>query len=161
MPSGRVKTESDASRFAKKHTAPEKGCWEWVGRLNRHGYGVFSVAKRATLAHRVSIELRGTKIPPGLCVLHKCDNRKCVNPIHLMIGTQAENVADMMKKRRNVSVPLIGERNPQAKLKADQVTEIKRLHSAGVRACLIAAEFGISQSTVSMIVNGKRWKRCA
>lgn len=79
-----------------------KACWNWIGKLNNSGYG--SIKKgRTSGAHRISYEIRNGPIPKGYYVLHKCDNRICVNPDHLWIGTQSDNMIDCQKKGRNPS----------------------------------------------------------
>jgi hypothetical protein len=77
------------------------GCWEWTGADNGHGYGAFSVARsKARAAHRVSWEIHNGQIPGRLWVLHKCDNRRCVNPSHLFLGDNTANVRDCVSKGR-------------------------------------------------------------
>ena len=78
------------------------GCWEWQGDLTHNGYGRVKVDGKAKRVHRVMWELRHGPIPDGMVVMHKCDNPKCCNPEHLELGTQRENVADMIQKNRAV-----------------------------------------------------------
>jgi hypothetical protein len=80
-------------------------CWLWLGfkLMQRGGYGQFNDWPRVSFAHRVSWELTYGKVPDGLSVLHRCDNPPCVRPEHLWIGTQADNVADMVRKGRSLT----------------------------------------------------------
>lgn len=93
-----------ADRFWQKvEKAGESECWEWVGTIDRGGYGRIQVEDRLESAHRVSWMLARGAIPHGLWVLHQCDNRKCVNVAHLFLGTRTDNVRDMYAKGRGVS----------------------------------------------------------
>jgi hypothetical protein len=83
-------------------------CWEWVGPIGAGGYGAFGAADRAGLpqrAHRASWIIHFGPIPDGLNVLHHCDNRPCVRPSHLFLGTQADNIHDMIAKGRHAWAP--------------------------------------------------------
>ena len=115
--------------------------------------------RRKVQAHRFSWELYKGSIPDGdgyhgVCVLHRCDNRACVNPDHLFLGTQADNIRDMIRKGRNDDRS--GERNFSAKLSQRDVNEIRSL-AGRLPQRAIAEKFGVSQSQISHIIRGAGW----
>lgn len=146
-----------AERFYQKvdkngplHPDLRSRCWVWTGCRSRHGYGRISVERKPRGAHRVSYELHVEPIPHGLHVMHKCDNPCCVNPSHLTVGTQQDNVRDMVQKGRRVA---------NTRLTEEQVRDIyNRAHSGPRGICTqLAQEYGLSLAQVSHIKRGRRW----
>lgn len=95
--------EDDAARFWR-HVQKSDGCWIWMGTKNRNGYGMFGVHGEQFPAHRVAFTIVNGLIPDGRIVMHRCDVRDCVNPIHLLLGTQQDNVRDAAKKGRGTGM---------------------------------------------------------
>ncbi len=134
-------------------------CWHWQGAFTSLGYGVISDRGQHIGAHRFSWVLHFGPIPGALQVLHRCDNPACVNPYHLFLGTQLDNVRDMDAKGRRVTQcnPRRGETHADAKLTEADVTEIRQLSALGVSQRKIAKQFGMSQQQISDIVRRRRW----
>lgn len=129
---------------------PFHSCWEWNGPGGFvRGYGRCG---HATRAHRLAYTLLVGPIPPGTCVLHRCDNPSCVRPSHLFLGTQTDNVRDMDAKGRRR--PASGELNGRAKLTWGQVRTIRS--RAGTNKA-VGAEFEVDPSLISLIRNNKVW----
>lgn len=80
-------------------------CWEWRGRINQYGYGILGFNNKKYMAHRISYIIHVGEIKEGLYICHKCDNRKCVNPSHLFMGTAKDNTRDRLKKARAIRMP--------------------------------------------------------
>ncbi len=142
-------------RFWEKVDKKGKGeCWEWKAFCGNHGYGQIGFRGKMEQAHRISYELNVGKIPEGLCVLHHCDNTACVNPAHLFLGTQGDNMIDMSKKGRS----MIGINQPRHKLNECEILEIRRLRSIGLKPKILSKMFGVSASHIWNIYNRLSWK---
>lgn len=141
-------------------------CWQWQGSTDSNGYGRFGASSRGLVgAHKFSWELHygvlpATARPHDACVLHRCDNRCCVNPEHLSWGTQRTNMQDCSDKGR-INRPA-GERNPAAILDVASAREIRSLYGkrgkGGMTLTALSEKFGISVSQVFRIVKGESWK---
>lgn len=150
------------NRFLKKIKIDnETQCWNWTAGKYTTGYGHFKMKhsdgkQKKTRAHRVSWMIFKGEIPKNLLVLHKCDNKICVNPEHLFLGTGQDNINDMISKgRAKLSFP--GSKSPQAKLKENDVKEIRELCDIGMPTKMIMKAFNISDSQVYRIKNRVLW----
>lgn len=130
----------------------EGECWEWTG-WTGHGYGYFGVGGKDKRSHRLAfLFCRGD--PGDKLVLHTCDNRQCVNPNHLYLGTHEDNIADAIERDRLAR----GEKNAASKLSEGEVAEMRRRYSdESVSQTELGDEYGVSQTTVSKIVRGETW----
>lgn len=138
-----------------------RGCWEWTASKHKpNGYGIIAAPGGHPMlkAHRVSWEIHHGPIPPGFHVLHKCDNKGCVRPDHLFLGTHDDNMQDMKRKGRAHGPAMSGDSNGAAKLTDAQAHELLSLKSQGWSNILLAKKFGISRPQVSRIVSGASWK---
>jgi hypothetical protein len=150
--------------FWSKSEPDENGCWNWRCTLDGCGYGFVRINKKMYRAHRVAWELTNGTIPDNMVVCHKCDNPKCVNPQHLFLGTQAENIADMRNKGRardvgNTKNHAYGQANGRAKLNEQDVKTIRWMHESGTLTKeQIAKHFNVSGVLVGLIVRRKIWK---
>lgn len=207
--------ETDWPRLIAKAVVVESGCWEWQAATRSNGYGAFGVMKDGRHvvrgAHVVAYALANGVELPESCVLHRCDNRCCINPDHLFLGTQRDNIDDMRSKGRhcygvrrnnaalkdssvafirsayrdethtNAQLSDIFGVSPQvvssvaygrtwrhvpgslhsvsrSKLDERSVKEIRALHAAGRRTKDLAASYGVSTSTISNIIAGRKWR---
>lgn len=145
------------ARALKKFTVHDSGCWEWAGRIRADGYGRLIAEGRGVLAHRWFYEKHVGPIPAGMVVCHRCDNPPCVNPAHLFVGTQADNVADMHAKGRARFGLVRGATVGTSKLSESDVRELRSMYASGIRRALIAERFGVSTCTVWQIGTRQRW----
>lgn len=146
---------SVADRFWPRVSKSE-GCWEWTGGLSTYGYGKISRSDRGRVehltAHRVSWELHFGPVPDGQLVCHRCDNRRCVRPDHLFLGTPADNSRDMAQKGRSLQ----GERHHKAKLTPAAVQAIRSADATPNAE--LAARYGVSDQTIRAVRAGKAWR---
>lgn len=131
------------------------GCWEWLGPMYRNGYGAAPHEKRPKLAHRVAWILAHGPIDDGLMVLHRCDNRRCVRPEHLFLGTAKENTHDMIRKGRGL---VSGVNPPRRKLEPGHVASIRSRAMDGEKQCVLAKEYDVTPSCISDIVRRVSWR---
>lgn len=147
---------NEADRFWS-HVNKSKGvCWNWMGYIRKNGYGQFRIGsaadgtRRMVMSHRYSYASCCGDVPDGMMVCHSCDNRRCVNPDHLFIGTAKDNNSDCAKKDRNSR----GERHGMSKLRRENVIAIKD-DTRPQRQ--IARDYSVSQNVISRIKSGKIW----
>lgn len=150
-------------------TANDEKCWNWEGCKSKQGYGQFSI-KQSYPAHRLSFFINNNVDPLQMLVCHTCDNTSCVNPKHLFLGTNQDNVDDKMKKGR-LLVPggwskgkennkIKGAGNGSAKLTEDQVIQIKKEYKKGswkFSSVKLGKKYNVESTAILNIVNGKTW----
>lgn len=139
-----------AATFHQRYAAcPMSGCWLWLGAVGSHGYGAMGAGRDVKLAHRFSWELHYGAIPGGMYVCHICDNRICCNPRHLFLGTPSDNNRDAAAKGRTPR----GGAHWNTKIHSADLEAIKQ---SGEMQAVLAARYGVDQSTISLIKSGKR-----
>lgn len=139
----------------------DSGCWLWDARIDDDGYRIFSINRRNQRAHRVAWCICHGSIPGGLHVLHRCDVRSCVNPGHLWLGTNLENIADMVQKGRSPHTknPHPGVLNGRATMTEAEAREIIRLYASGtVTQQAIADSIGVTKWAVANICHNRTWQ---
>lgn len=138
------------------------GCWLRTTQLGRR-YGAMMLDGKMVLTHRAAYMLLVGPIPEGLNILHRCDNTLCINPAHLFLGTQKDNVQDMFSKGRagvyrGMQGRTKGTRIATAKLNDEAVAVIRTDYSSGLSITKIARKNGVDFKTIHNIIHGKAWK---
>lgn len=142
----------------------ENDCWIWQGQVDRKGYGrrtfTENKKKRKLLAHRISYKIFVGEIPDGLFILHQCDVPRCINPQHLHLGTQKDNLNEMRERDRanDISKGKKGDRHNLAKLSETDVKEIRRLREKGYTGVKLSEMFNVTNGLIYMIINKRIWK---
>lgn len=154
-----MKIDEVAKRYFWPHVKKSKGCWEWQG-CKSHGYGWMANPNGSPRAHRFSWEVHFGPIPKKRLVCHHCDNKGCVNPEHLFIGTQQDNMQDAYRKGLIQSPGVYsGIDNKRSKLTDADVREIRRLHRDEKASCYhLARVFCVGSSTIHRVVKRINWK---
>ena len=151
-------TGDDVNRFWEKVSKADhpKGCWLWTACGRGTGYGALKIAGCVYDTHRISWMIHRGDIPAGMLVCHTCDNRRCVQPDHLFLGTSQDNVRDMIEKGRRGIIR--GAICGAAKLTDERVLQIRELFAAGAFSQRkLAPMFGVNSTTISSIVRGLTW----
>lgn len=131
------------------------GCWEWQKYIDAQGYGQMQLHGKVVRTHRAAWILLVGEIPKGMFVCHKCDNRKCINPSHLFLGSQADNLKDAAQKGRMRR----GGQHGMARLTEREVQEIRMLGKAeGVTHPYIARMFGVTRQAIQSIISRRTWR---
>lgn len=165
----RKRKDVDIRLFERTTLDHDTGCVVWTGCLSE-GYGILSIGNVPTRLHRYMYERFYGPISGGLFVCHRCDNRACINPEHMFLGTQADNMHDAYAKGRTSTAPMVrrGESHHGAKLTEADVLEMRRIYDAtpkngkwprgrhGLQR-ILAKRYGIGFGEVNYIVNRKSW----
>ena len=150
----RTKEPTDSRFWKFVDRADPTQCWEWQSIRGKapDNYGRFYINGRFRPAHRIAYALTNGAIPPGMCVLQSCDNPPCVNPAHLSLGTNHDNLLDKHRKGRHADFR--GEKSGTAKLTTAQVIDIRN----DPRSCrILGTIYGVSKSTIKAARNGQNW----
>lgn len=152
-----IDAQSVARFWSKVRVGSADECWEWQAGINSTGRGIFWYDGKSVHSHRFAWIITYGNILDGLQICHRCDNGKCVNPAHLFLGTQYDNIHDMIDKGRDRV--LRGSADPKSKLTEEDVRRIRELYiPRKFSQFKLAIIFGVSRSTIENIITGRCWK---
>lgn len=147
-----IKDKAISSPFVKSP------CWKWTGNKYNNGYGMLCCESKTVRAHRWAYRRFVGEIPNGLCVCHHCDNRDCVNPDHLFVGTQSDNLLDAKRKGRLEMGCKKGNGNYRTKLTALCVAEIRSPINRAISCREFGRKFGVCPRAIYDVRIGRTWK---
>lgn len=157
MQNNQYTAPSILDKFSLYTKQSHNGCIVWDRGKTSDGYGVINLDGKSLLAHRVAYSIFKNKSPNGKLVCHSCDTPACVNPDHLFLGTQADNMADMKQKGRRKNINK-NDKNGRAKLCLTKAQDIRSKYEQGCLLKELAIENGVSMSTISRVIRGENWK---
>lgn len=131
-------------------------CWNWTAPICNRGYGRFTFVNFNSVSHRISYALAYGPIPPGMMVCHTCDNRKCVNPAHLWLGTNADNIKDARVKGHFAN-RFLGSKSHFAKLTDKKVLAIRKRYADGESRNSLAKEYGVTSHAIYDVIKRHTW----
>jgi len=156
----KIQASADLDRIFQSGITKTESCWLWSGAKNKLGYGSFSLHGKHFFAHRYSFFSANPDADQSFLVCHRCDNPSCVRPDHLFLGTDADNMKDMVLKGRWKNKVSLGSLNGAAKLSESQVLEIRKLKAQGLTYSKLAEMFSICHASAWNVVN-KYWRHLA
>ena len=156
-----IRDKGHLCRFWGNVAIRSKGeCWPWTGYLDGKGYGIFKIGRRMLIASRTAYAIANDSVPQSLCVMHKCDNPPCCNPLHLELGTHQQNIQDCVARGR--ANRRSGSHNSMSTLSQDQADYARFLHETfGMTSVMLGFMFGLSQSSMSRVLRGKSYRATA
>jgi hypothetical protein len=145
-------TDSTIDRFERKFVrGPTTDCWLWNAAVNKGGYGIFLFGGRNITAHRAAYKIYVALVPDDLFVCHRCDNRRCVNPNHLFLGSATENMTDRDAKGRQAK----GSDFKRSKLNQAAIVEI---HQSRLPDTVLARKFGVTKGAINHVRHRRNWR---